>query len=150
MRKYCFVENGIARPEVEYPVNVKHPELYTRQDMENLGYYPFEYPLIDQRFQVYSDPAWDAETKTVVFGVEVITLTVSEAQQRRIMEIRNRAKVLLSQTDWYYIRFTETGDFIPAPVGNERAAIRAQCNVEENQIMALTDIVKILTFDSSL
>jgi len=55
-------------------------------------------------------------------------------------EVKHQQKVLLSQTDWAYIRHYDSGTDVPANIETWRNAIRAKATEMENAIDAAADI----------
>lgn len=57
-----------------------------------------------------------------------------------ITKVKVNAGNLLKPTDWYVIRFAETGEAIPKDVTEYRASVRAYSNAAEKQIAAVSDL----------
>ena len=74
-------------------------------------------------------------------GNQVITLGLKSVAIPRTKE---KAGSILSKTDWYVARKTETGTAIPDTVGNYRTAVRNQCKTIEDAITACDTLAKFI------
>lgn len=64
---------------------------------------------------------WDPEYTVQIIDITPLPIVIDPQE-----EINLKAKGLLSKTDWYVLRFVETGVAIPAEVSEERAEARVK------------------------
>ena len=74
-------------------------------------------------------------------GEPAVTLGLKSTE---IAKAKDQAKGALQETDWYVIRFAETGEDIPPVVLQERAEIREASNVLEARIEACTTLEELM------
>lgn len=72
--------------------------------------------------------------------------SLGEAKARRIAEVKADAYALLAPTDWYVIRYQETGDPIPQDVAGYRAAVRAASDAAEAAVQALDNVEAVQAY----
>jgi len=92
-------------------------------------------------------PAVDEEGVAVVDadGMPTVTLGLKSTE---IAKVKAQARGTLMETDWYVIRFAETGEEIPPEVLYKRTEIRTEANDLEARIDACTtldELVAVLT-----
>ena len=63
---------------------------------------------------------------------------VADLKTKFVKEQKTSANQMLSNTDWYVTRKTETGVDVPADVSTYRAAVRTVCNAREVEIASVT------------
>lgn len=73
-------------------------------------------------------------------------LTLSEAQNQRIQEVKEDAQDVLSKTDWFVMRQQETGETIPQDVLDHRSKVRAQSDVFEQEINDLGTVEEVMDY----
>jgi len=76
-----------------------------------------------------------------------VTISLSDIKNRKISEIKRRAKLVLSETDWYIIRNKETGEAIPQEVLNHRSQVRSDSDTFEQEVKDLTTVEEVLNYD---
>jgi len=106
-------------------------------------------PSYDPNISTLSAPFYDEANDIVTYTVEDRTdlPTLEEAKASKIAEIKEEASQGLLVTDWYVARYSETGTAIPENILTERANIRAQSNIKEAEISAMTDIKDVLNYN---
>lgn len=72
------------------------------------------------------NPYFDFKTST--FYENASEEEIEQARNEKEIEIRKQAYEKLLETDWYVIRFLETGKAIPADILELRSKIRQQTN----------------------
>jgi len=75
-------------------------------------------------------------------GNQVVTLGLKSQWSEKV---KVYAGNLLKPTDWYVIRFSETGEAIPADVSKYRASVRAYSNSAEVRIAAVSDFNQLVS-----
>lgn len=83
----------------------------------------------------------DTENETFQYSV-----TLSEARSIRVNEVKDRAKKVLAETDWYVTREQETGEAIPQNVLDHRSKVRSQSDTFEQEINNLGDVETVLEY----
>ena len=64
---------------------------------------------------------------------------VAELKSNAVKEQKTVAESILSQTDWYVTRKSESDTAIPSNVSTHRAAVRTVCGTRESEINAASD-----------
>ena len=78
-------------------------------------------------------------------GMPTVTLGLKSTE---IAKVKTQAHGALMETDWYVIRFAETGEEIPPAVLYKRTEIRTEANEQEARINACTtleELIEVLT-----
>jgi hypothetical protein len=75
---------------------------------------------------------------------------VAELKTYFTAQQKNTAAAMLSKTDWYVIRKSETDTAIPSVVTTYRAAVRTACAARETQIAAVTTTEALETLMKAL
>jgi hypothetical protein len=99
-------------------------------------------------------PVISVEDGTDVGGMKVDTendklvydISLSEAKADRIKEIKQSAKKVLSQTDWYVVRNQETGEAIPQSVVDHRNEVRSLSDSFESEVKNIDSISNVLEY----
>ncbi len=103
-------------------------------------------PEYDPRTQQLGVPYYDPVLDIVAYPVVDRVVDLENARAEKIQQAKEQANRLLSQTDWYVVRYAETGEPVPAGIASARQAIRARCNAIEAAISALTNARDVLTY----
>lgn len=133
-----FTDNGI-----QYPANWLR--LASQEERAAIGIEEVPDPIrADDRFYMNGDinlprPLED-QTITPEEGDPYIQPGL---KSEFINNIKNRANVLLSATDWKIVRAAETSSRIDSSVLAARAAIREACNQNEQAIIACTNVAEL-------
>lgn len=77
----------------------------------------------------------------------VIVRSLESVQTEKTQKINEKAKELLDKTDWYIIRWKETGAEAPQDVIDYRTSIRSTCNTKEQEILSTTSVDDVAAFD---
>lgn len=77
------------------------------------------------------------------------TPTLPEAQENKIVQIKERANSVLSETDWYVVRKQETSESIPQSVIDHRAEVRSFSDDFESDVNALESISEVKEYSFS-
>lgn len=72
--------------------------------------------------------------------------TLEELKAEKIKQVKRHAHNLLSETDWYVIRFQETGEEIPEHILAERQQIREWSDMAEQEILTLSTIEEVKNY----
>jgi len=78
-------------------------------------------------------------------GMPTITLGLKSTE---VAKVKAQAHGALMETDWYVVRFSETGEEIPPAVLYKRTEIRTEANEQEARISACTtldELIEVLT-----
>ena len=88
-------------------------------------------------------PAVDEEGVAVVDadGMPAVALGLKSTE---IAKVKAQARGALMETDWYVIRFAETGEEIPPSVSFKRTEIRTEANDLESRIDACTTLDELM------
>ena len=138
---------------------VRHPTSWgswSEQEKTEAGLvFTAEPPPFDSRYYwatgvpkaIEDVPAVDEEGVAVVDadGMPTVTLGLKSTE---IAKVKAQARGALMETDWYVIRFVETGEEIPPSVSFKRTEIRTEANDLEARIDACTtldELVAVLT-----
>ena len=112
-------------------------------------------PPFDSRFYWAAGVPKDIEDKPNVDedGVAVVdadgmpTITLG-LKSTEVAKVKAQAHGALMETDWYVVRFSETGEEIPPAVLYKRTEIRTEANEQEARISACTtldELIEVLT-----
>ena len=74
-------------------------------------------------------------------GMPTVTLGLKSTE---IAKVKAQAHGALQETDWYVIRFAETGEEIPPSVSFKRTEIRTEANELEGRIDACTTLDELM------
>ena len=138
---------------------VKHPTSWgswSEQEKAEAGLvFTADAPSFDSRYYwaagvpkaIEDKPAVDEDDVVVmdIDGMPVVTLGLKSTE---IAKVKAQAHGALMETDWYVIRFAETGEEIPPAVRDERTEIRTEANEQEARISACTtleELIEVLT-----
>jgi len=71
------------------------------------------------------------------------TRILEEEQQKRIVDVKEKAAELLAKTDWHIIRAHERNECPDTEVVAKRQAIRDASNEAETKILGFTDLIQL-------
>lgn len=80
---------------------------------------------------------------------EEAAVTLEEAQTAKVSELKAMANGILTQTDWYVIRNTETATSVPSDITSYRDSIRTYTDTAEAEILALTNVDSVESYTFS-
>lgn len=72
-------------------------------------------------------------------GADTDTVKVTGLKTNKIKELKNITSSLLSTSDWYVIRKSDTSEAIPSAVATYRTAVRANNAIMESKVAAISD-----------
>lgn len=76
----------------------------------------------------------------------IVPPSVEELKAEKIKQVKRHAHNLFSETDWYVIRFQETGKEIPEHILAERQQIRERSDMAEQEILTLSTIEEVKNY----
>jgi len=135
-------------------------------DPKQFGFYDVVTPVYDKISQRLSAMFFDAENEVFTYNVKDIDLEGShdvldeegnvietkpnydivELKNSKIQAIKEEAKKLLYDTDWYVWRLAERAIEIPQEIKDKRADIIAKSNVFEDEINVLTTVEDVMRY----
>jgi hypothetical protein len=99
---------------------------------------------IDYRKQEYGDLYLiDGVVKRYIIDLDI---NIYQLKGEVISNIKQEAWELLSKTDWYVVRKSETGEDIPSDIITERNDIRSKTEQFETDIQQLDSIDDVLNY----
>lgn len=107
-------------------------------------------PTFDSRIEELSDIKLDGDVYTYDVIEKPIKETLADLKRLKIVELKSKASLKLSNTDWYIIRESDSGEATPQSIKDERATIRTSSNTIEAEINALTTKKSVVLFDINL
>jgi hypothetical protein len=151
-------KNGVIKTYGSAPSqfqgNVKHYaggfDLLTDEEQQAEGLYDVVTPDYNEKTQQLGDIYWDADNSNFTYPVTDITFddSLEDMKAAAITELKNNLNTKLTETDWYYIRKTDTAAAIPDSIQTERDGYRNICNTKEGEINALTDKASVASFNT--
>lgn len=151
-------KNGVIKTYGSAPSqfqgNVKHYaggfDLLTDEEQQAEGLYDVVTPDYNEKTQQLGDIYWDADNSNFTYPVTDITFddSLEDMKAAAITELKNNLNTKLTETDWYYIRKTDTTAAIPDSIQTERDGYRNICNTKEGEINALTDKASVASFNT--
>ena len=103
----------------------------------------------DERVHDLGEIYW--VTEETVFKKDLVdktwTETLNEMKERRINHFNSHINTELSNTDWYIIRKSDSGDAVPESVTTDRATLRTQSTTVETEINALSTKKEVILYD---
>lgn len=72
--------------------------------------------------------------------------TLEELKVEKIEQVKRQAYNILKETDWYIVRFQETGKEIPEHILAERQQIREWSDMAEQEILTLSTIEEVKNY----
>lgn len=119
-------------------------------DGEAFGFYPVVVPNLDSRIEELSPIYFSNNTFTYDIIENPIKETLSELKANKIVELKTKIGIKLSETDWYIIREADSGVLTPQGVKDARAALRTQSDIIEAEINALSTKKAVVLFDINI
>jgi len=120
------------------------------KDGSKYGFKDVIYPTFDARIEELSNLHLDGDIYTYDVIDKPIKETLAELKEQKISQLKRRVGDMLSKTDWYIIRESDSGEATPADVRGERAALRTKSDSIEAEINALTTKKAVVLFDINL
>lgn len=158
---WALVNNGTVSEWIETPRAIKlgtlqHPKsiftLWDTQELISIGIYPVAVlrDPVDPVYQVQDSDTVTVGDSAVTITAGTVDLDVEQVRSNWLANVRAKAGELLSQTDWYVTRRSETGVDIPTEITYQRALIRNMCNDIEDNIGAAQSGAEISQIVSSI
>ncbi len=72
--------------------------------------------------------------------------SIEDAKFNKLESLRVSTHNKLKDTDWYFIRESETGQGVPTSVIDSRIAIRAEHDLKDAEILALTNVLDVINY----
>lgn len=94
----------------------------------------------DPLLYVLSNPVTDISADEVVVTYSGVARPLADAKAAMTKDIKDQAKVRLSETDWYVTRLAEKSTAIPAAITTYRDAVREVTDDIETQINAAASV----------
>lgn len=107
-------------------------------------------PTHDARIEELANLHLDGDVYTYDVIEMPIKATLAELKANKVSGLKSMVGLKLSQTDWYIIRETDSGEATPQSIKDDRAALRASSNTMEAEINALTTKKSVVLFDINL
>ena len=120
------------------------------KDGSKYGFKDVIYPTFDARIEELSNLHLDGDVYTYDVIDKPIKETLAELKEQRISQLKIRVGDMLSETDWYIIRESDSGEATPADIRGERTALRTKSDSIEAEINALTTKKAVVSFDINL
>jgi hypothetical protein len=137
----------------QFQGNIKHYaggfNLLTDEEQQAEGLYDVVTPEYNEKTQELGDIYWDTDNGNFTYPVVDKTFedSLENMKTAAIIALKNNLNAKLAETDWYYIRKTDTAVEVPNHVQGERDEFRSNCNTKESQINALTEKADVANFN---
>jgi len=139
---------GTAEAFVHPVTGTQHPrrwlDLATSSELEDAGIIEITYSGSHKDAKYYdnttSNPVYNSGAKTVVITYGSNAKTLSTIQASQSAQIKKRANNLLTPTDWYIARKTETSVAVPDKVTAFRTAVRTVYAAVKSAIAGAGDV----------
>lgn len=76
--------------------------------------------------------------------------TLAELKEQKVSQLKSMIGGQLSQTDWYIIRESDSGEPTPQSIKDERAALRSKSDSIEAEVKALKSKKDVVLFDINI
>ena len=120
------------------------------KDGSKYGFKDLIYPTFDSRIEELSNLHLDGDIYTYDVIDKPIKETLAKLKEQKISQLKIRVGDMLSETDWYIIRESDSGEATPADIRGERTALRTKSDSIEAEINALTTKKAVVLFDINL
>jgi hypothetical protein len=137
----------------QFQGNIKHYaggfNLLTDEEQQAEGLYDVVTPEYNEKTQELGDIYWDTDNGNFTYPVVDKTFvdSLENMKTAAIIALKNNLNAKLAETDWYYIRKTDTAVEVPNHVQGGRDEFRSNCSTKENQINALTEKADVANFN---
>ena len=139
---------GTAEAFVHPVTGTQHPrrwlDLATSSELDDAGIIEITYSGSHKNAEYYdnttSNPVYNSGAKTVVITYGSNARTLSTIQASQSAQIKTRANNLLTPTDWYIARKTETSVAVPDKVTAFRTAVRTVYAAVKSAIAGAGDV----------
>lgn len=122
--------------------------LLTDEQLESYGFYDVVVPSHNSKVEEISAIFFDEDNNVFTHKVNDKTWsdTVAELKQSRINELNEKARQLLSKTDWEIIRQADTGQEVNEETQTERNEIRENVEFIETEINSKTTKKSVMSY----
>ena len=107
-------------------------------------------PTFDSRIEELSAIYLDGDVYRYDVLDKTFSQTVAELKSDKINQLKSMVGGMLSQTDWYVVRYADVGTEIPTAIKEARADLRDKSDIIEAEINALTTKKAVVLFDINL
>ena len=118
--------------------------------LKSLGFKDLVEPEYDGIIEKLSNLHLDGDVYTYDVVDLEIEETIDDLKSVLKNELKSKVRSALSQTDWYIIRESDSGEATPQSIKDERAELRALSNAIEADINALTTKKELLLFEINI
>ena len=119
-------------------------------ELERHGFYPVEYPTINQRTQQRGDIYFDEAEKKYKYRVTDKSLpSVDSLKQNKLTQLKQQKTRFLEVTNEDVLEHLEAGESVPTEISASRAEIRTQAIEIENEINNITTHDSIYDYNRS-
>ena len=130
-------------------VHMNAPKM-SNEELKNVGLFDVKISDdYDERIHDLGEIYW--ATEETVFKKDLVdktwTETLDELKERRINHFNSHVNTKLSNTDWYIIRKSDSGDAVPESITTDRVALRTQSTTVETAINALTTKKEVILYN---
>ena len=152
---WALIVDGKINRVFKVPTAFKHPTtgiqyprnwltLATTQEKSDAGFIEITFSGSHGNDNYYTNsesaPVYDASAGTVVITKNKTAKNLTALKTEKISSIENQANSLMSPTDWYVTRKSETSTAIPSNVTAYRTACRLVCNSTKTAIGNASDL----------
>ncbi len=119
-------------------------------DGSSLGFKEVVQPTYDSRIEELDNLHLKGDVYTYEVVDKKIEQTLAELKSQLTQKLKDDLGYILSLTDWYIIRESDSGELIPQSIKENRKSLRAKSNSIEAEINALTTKKSVVLFDINL
>ena len=156
---WALIVDGSINRFFKVPTAFKHPTtgnqyprnwitLATDSEKAALGFIEVTYSGSHGDSEYYinseSSPVYDASAGTVVITKSKTARDLTTLKASKTSEIENSTNSIMSSTDWYVTRKSETSTAIPSTVTAFRTASRLVCNSVKTAITNASDLAALI------
>lgn len=134
------------RQSIELSAAAKSPPTGHEQSNPKTG---FKRVIWAENAEVKNQLVDELSNDGIDYKVTDLSATLSEVKDAKIKQIKNDAKDVLEQTDWYVIRKHETGESVPQTVLDHRSNVRSLSDDYEADVDALDSIDGVEAYEYS-
>lgn len=122
--------------------------LLSNEQLQSYGFYDVVIPDHNSKVETLSNLNFDADNNIFTYSVNDINWseTLAELKDSRINQLNEKAKQLLSKTDWEIIRQADTGKEVNSETKEQRNDIRAKVETIKAEITAKTTKKSVMSY----
>ena len=117
------------------------------KDGSAFGFKDVVTPNYDGRIEELANLHLDGDVYTYDVIEKPIKETLAELKKEKISDLKSIIGDMLSATDWYIIRESDSGEITPQSIKDERAALRNLSNTKEAEINALSTKKEVILYN---